>query len=124
MPLGIVGATSDPVRGSPTCTVRGGVRGLLLLTLALSLDSVSCAGRGAAASVVKVWFLQGEQTVSVERPGSSATDAVTALFAGPTATERARGLRTYVPAGTNLNRVTVASGLARVDVSLNFVLGK
>jgi hypothetical protein len=90
-------------------------------SLASSLPATATA---AATPTVKVWFLQGEQMVSVERPGSTAADGVSALFAGPTAVERGQGLRTYVPPGTKLNGVTVVNGLARVDVSLKFTLGK
>jgi lipoprotein-anchoring transpeptidase ErfK/SrfK len=96
---------------------------LALVVVALGLCVVFPAGSGAAGTL-KVWFLQGEQMVPVDRPGSTAADAVAALLAGPTAAERSRGLRTYVPAGTTLNDVTVVNGLARVDVSLSFALGR
>jgi hypothetical protein len=99
-------------------------RHLLLLALALAVLSPLPARAGAAAPTVNVWFLQGEQMVPVARPGSTAADAVTALLTGPTAAERAKGMRTYVPAGTKLNGVTVVNGLARVDLGLNFVLGQ
>ena len=95
-----------------------------MLGLALVLVSVLAAGSSAASPTLKVWFLQGEQLVAVDRPGSTAAEAVAALFAGPTAAERSAGMRTYVPAGTKLNDVTIANGLARVDLSLKFVLGK
>ena len=81
------------------------------------------SGSSAAGSTLKVWFVQGEQMVSVDRPGATAADAVTALLAGPTAAERSQGIRTYVPAGTRLNGVTIANGVARVDLSLPFALG-
>jgi lipoprotein-anchoring transpeptidase ErfK/SrfK len=96
----------------------------VLLALALMLVVALPAGSSAAAPTLKVWFLQGEQMVPVVRPGATATDAVTALLAGPTASERGQGLRTYVPAGTTLNGVTVVDGVARVDLSLDFVLGR
>src|SRR5262249_56911435 len=99
-------------------------RRIVVLAGGLVLVCALPAGSNAAGSTLKVWFLQGEQMVPVERPGSTASDAVTALLAGPTAAERSRGMRTYVPAGTKLNGVTVASGVARVDVSLKFALGQ
>src|SRR5215471_7335080 len=89
----------------------------------VSLLALVSVGSGAAASTVRVWFLQGEQMVPVERSGSTAADAVTALLQGPTAAERGRGLRTYVPAGVKLNGVTVTNGVARVDLTLKFALG-
>ena len=96
---------------------------LALVFLALGVVFVFPAGSSAAATV-KVWFLQGEQMVSVQRSGSTADDAVAALLAGPTAAEKAQGMRTYVPATTKLNSVTVENGVARVDVTLEFVLGR
>jgi lipoprotein-anchoring transpeptidase ErfK/SrfK len=96
----------------------------LASAFALSLVSLLPAGAGAASPTVQVWFLQGEQLAAVQRPGSTAADAVTALLAGPTAAERAQGFRTYVPAGTKLNGVTIVNGVARVDLSLPFVLGQ
>src|SRR5262249_44759146 len=99
-------------------------RRIVVLAVGLVLVCALPAGSNAAGPTLKVWFLQGEQLVPVERPGSTAADAVTALLAGPTATEQSQGMRTYVPAGTKLNGVTVANGLARVDLSLKFALGK
>jgi hypothetical protein len=100
-------------------------RGVCLVALALALALVLALPAGAreTAPTLKVWFLQGEQMVPVARPGSTAADAVAALLAGPTPTEKSRGFRTYVPAGTKLNGVTVVNGLARVDLSLDFALG-
>jgi hypothetical protein len=139
MPLGSVGATGDPLGSARSTAIAagvapaersalvprrpGGLRGVLLLALAVGLFLGCAAGGGAAAPALKVWFLQGEQMVSVPRSGTTAADAVSALFAGPTAAEQRQGFRTYVPAGTKLNGVTVTNGLARVDVSLNFALG-
>jgi L,D-transpeptidase catalytic domain/Sporulation and spore germination/Putative peptidoglycan binding domain len=74
-------------------------------------------------STVKVWFLQGEQLVSVTRPGSSPQGAIQALLKGPTPAEYALGFRTYIPAATTLRAVTIANGLVTVDLSLPFALG-
>ena len=73
---------------------------------------------------VKVWFLQGEQMISVDRPGTTAQDAITQLLVGPTAAEAKRGYETYVPQGTTINGVTVANGIATVDLGLEFVQGR
>ncbi len=54
------------------------------------------------------------QTVAV------ATAAVNALLAGPTARERAIGMSTDIPAGTTLRRLTIAGGVATVDLSSAF----
>ncbi len=75
----------------------------------------------AAHADVQVWFLQGEQVESVTRPGSTPQDAMTALLAGPTAEEQARGLRTYIPQGTPLRSFAIAGGVAQVNLGLGFV---
>ena len=51
-------------------------------------------------------------------------EAVAALLAGPTAAEAKAGIETYVPAGTSLRSVTVENGVATVDLSLKFALGR
>jgi peptidoglycan hydrolase-like protein with peptidoglycan-binding domain len=91
--------------------------------IALVISLVLTAAASGETTSVKVWFLQGEQLVSVDRPGSTVNDAVTALLAGPTAQERKLGFRTYIPARTSLNDATVANGVATVDVALPFALG-
>jgi spore germination protein GerM len=89
---------------------------------------VSVAGAGAALAKpstngVSVWFLRGEQLARVSRPGTTPADAVRQLIAGPTAAERKLGYRTYVPAGTRLSSVSVANGVATVNVNGWFTSG-
>jgi peptidoglycan hydrolase-like protein with peptidoglycan-binding domain len=81
------------------------------------------AARSTAASGgphVHVYFVQGEQLRPVVRPGRTARDAVRQLIVGPTRAERRHGFRTYVPAATRLRRVSVANGLATVDLNHAF----
>ena len=73
---------------------------------------------------VEIWFLKGEQLSAVNRPGATVQDAITQLLQGPTAAEKKSGVRTYVPTGTKLRSAAVVNGVATVDVSLPFVLGK
>ncbi len=77
-----------------------------------------------ASADVKVWFPQGEQLISVTRPGSTANDALQALIAGPTTAEKAKGVRTYVPAGTPVRSLSVVDGLATVDLGDRFAGGR
>ena len=65
-----------------------------------------------------VFFLQGEQLVQVSRPGATPADALRQLVSGPTRADVKRGVRTYVPHGSQVRSVTVASGLATVDLKL------
>ena len=99
---------------------------VLRVTLLASVVVLACVGVASAAgasSHVAVFFLRGEQLASVQRPGSSALDAMRGLVAGPTAAERARGFRTYLPAGTRLLSVKVAHGVATVDLNEPFASG-
>jgi hypothetical protein len=100
----------------------------VLATLGFVLTSpiatrVQSADAGTASPTVKVWFLVGEQLVSVVRPGSTPQAAVQALIKGPSVAEYKLGYRTYVPPATVLRSLTVAHGEATVDLSLNFALG-
>ena len=94
-----------------------------LTVAAVTVTGVSAASNAATATV-KVWFLQGEQMVGIDRPGSTAREAMDHLLAGPAAAEVKRGVRTYLPKGTTLRSVTVANGIATVDLGITFVQGK
>jgi Sporulation and spore germination/Putative peptidoglycan binding domain/L,D-transpeptidase catalytic domain len=93
-----------------------------LLALAAALLTVAAAP-AAPGPTGPVYFVRGEQLAPVSRAGTSAEDAVRRLLAGPTRAEAARGFRTYLPAGTRLNGVTVEGGLATVDVNERFAAG-
>jgi hypothetical protein len=54
---------------------------------------------------------------SIPQTQALATVAMNRLLAGPTSEERAQGYSTQIPAGTKLNRITIESGVARVDFS-------
>lgn len=86
--------------------------------------AVAPSSGAPASDRVPVYFLQGEQLIRVTRPGASPADAVRQLIAGPSSREAARQIRTYVPSGTSVRRVTVALGLATVDVGGRFTAGR
>jgi hypothetical protein len=97
-------------------------------TLALSaVAAVVAIGAGSAGARtdarVRVAFLQGEQVAYVERTGSGVRAAVAALLAGPRAAERQRKITTQVPQGSSLRSVSVARGVATVDLGEGFALG-
>ena len=94
--------------------IGGLARILAGLAVALALPGGAPASERAT---VGVSFLQGEQVVVVQRSGSGARAAVTALLAGPTAAERAREITTQVPAGVPVRSVTVANGVSRLRVT-------
>lgn len=77
-------------------------------------------------STVGVYLLHDERVQPVARTAHGAgvaAEAVRGLLAGPTATERAAGLSTAVPAGTRLLDLAVSNGLATVDLSGEFASG-
>jgi hypothetical protein len=95
-----------------------------LVMLVATLVVVATTSAASMAPRVPVYFVQGEQLVQVMRQGGTPEAAVRQLVAGPTAAEVKRGLRTYVPSGTKVLRVTVAKGLATVDLDARFVAGQ
>ncbi|MDH3500432.1 MAG: GerMN domain-containing protein, partial [Acidimicrobiia bacterium] len=58
-----------------------------------------------------------------ESPNTVAADAIKALIAGPTDAEQAAGLYTAIPTETLPLGVTIADGLATVDLSREFEMG-
>lgn len=75
----------------------------------------------------RVYFLRGEQVAAagreVPRTEAVGVAALRALIAGPTYAERAAGLGTTVPPGTELRSLAIAAGLATVDLSSDFESG-
>jgi hypothetical protein len=106
--------------GDASASAGGAVAATAVVFVAL-VAGVLAPGAAPVTGQVPVWFLQGEQLARVSRPGTTPEIAVRRLVAGPTAAERRRGFRTYVPAGTPVHRVTVANGLATVDLGRRFV---
>jgi hypothetical protein len=101
---------------------------LRLAAVALAVLAAALAASGSAltaspARTISVFFLRGEQLASVPRQGSGAADAVRALIAGPSRAEAKRTFRTYVPSGTQLHSVSVANGVATVDLGARFTAG-
>ena len=100
------------------------MRAILLGAAAVVVGlSASGATSSAAFGQVPVFFLKGEQLVPVLRAGTSRVNAVRQLFGGPTAREKASGMRSYIPQGTTLRSVVVGQGFATVDVSREFTAG-
>jgi hypothetical protein len=98
-------------------------RAALLLGLLVALGASSTTAAAPPKAHVFVYFGQGEQLAAVSRAGTTSADALRQLIAGPTAAELKRGFRTYIPAGTPVNNVTVADGLATVDLGSRFTSG-
>lgn len=73
-----------------------------------------------------VYFLRGEKLAPARRDLAGpavAASAVRALLAGPTEAERAAGMTSTIPAGTELRGVNLVAGTATVDLSGRFDTG-
>jgi len=78
----------------------------------------------ATAVEARVYFTRDSTVATAGRrvtPPAVAQGAVEALLAGPTEAEAALGLTSPIPAGTELRRISVADGLATVDLSGSFL---
>jgi len=73
----------------------------------------SNAKKGSASNCNLVFSLPR----SIPQTQALATIALQRLLAGPTSEERAQGYSSQIPAGTRLNKVSVASGVATADFS-------
>ena len=75
----------------------------------------------------EVWFSRGGrlvQALRVYRPTPRvATAALAALLTGPTRAERAAGTGTEIPQGTRLLGLSIANGVAGVDLTSDFEAG-
>ena len=98
------------------------LRAGVLLT-ALAALTVGVGADAQPSGTVRVAFVQGEQLVSIARPGTTPRDAVSDLIAGPTAAERSHGFRTYLAPGTRLLHLGVAGRVATVDLNGAFTAG-
>lgn len=87
------------------------------------------ANAPATVTLRLYWVEAGENALGVDRTlpytQAVATAAMNALLAGPTPQELATwpAISTAIPAGTKLNGVTVADGIAKVDLSPEFESG-
>jgi lipoprotein-anchoring transpeptidase ErfK/SrfK len=96
---------------------------LQLAAVGLAAAALLAPAQLAQAATGDVFFGQGEQLVAVTRPAATPQDAIVALLAGPSATEKTAGFRSYVPAGTPLRSLSVADGVATVDLGELFIQG-
>jgi murein L,D-transpeptidase YcbB/YkuD len=89
--------------------------------LAVLLGALASAGTAGAG--VQVWLLADGKPAPVTRGGNGVRQAVEQLLAGPTAAERARGLKTAVPRATTLRSLTVSKRIVTVDLGERFAAG-
>lgn len=84
-------------------------------------------GTPAAARTLQVWFARDGRLAEALRTYKPtrkvATAALDALLGGPVAAERAAGLSSEIPPGTRLLGITIANGVANVDLSSDYEAG-
>ncbi|MBI1758499.1 MAG: GerMN domain-containing protein [Actinobacteria bacterium] len=81
---------------------------------------------GAATTTVRTYFIRNEKVAPVARTVSGtavAKAAMEQLVAGPTASEKAAGLTSSVPAGTKVLGISITNGTATVDLSATYTSG-
>jgi Sporulation and spore germination/L,D-transpeptidase catalytic domain/Putative peptidoglycan binding domain len=100
------------------------IRALAAAVALVALVPAAAPAGGGQSGTARVYFLQGEQLVAVNRAGSTARTAVAALLGRPTKAEAARQFRTYLPSGTPLRGVRVSKGVATVDLGEQFAAGR
>lgn len=113
--------------------MRGSIRSMRPRATAARLRRVAIAAGalvaalaapGAASAEVKIYLLQGEQLVAVNRPGSTVEDAVGALLKGATRAEATqRQMRSAIQRSTPVHRVAVTGDLATVDFGRRLAFG-
>ncbi len=85
--------------------------------------AAAAALAGSASAATRVAFVQGEQNVTVTRPGAGLSAAVASLMAGPTPAERLTQIRSYILPRTPVRSVSQAGTVATIDLGARFVSG-
>jgi len=88
---------------------------VFLAVLACVLVFADSAGAG-----VSVWFVDHGKPVEVQRSGTTIRRALVELLAGPTVSERGRGLHSAVPRSTQLRSLAVSHRIVTVDLGAGF----
>ena len=88
------------------------------------LLAVAGMASAQASAATRVTFVQGEQNVTVARPGDGLQAAIQALVAGPTRAEKRGQIRSYILKNTPVLAVSQAGSTATVDLGRRFVAGQ
>lgn len=99
----------------------------LMLAIAAIVVLGTSAGSAFAASKAKVFFARDDRLQAVERVVPDGADrlqvAVNGLLRGPTAAERADGIRSAIPKGVTATEIVVSGGIAFVRLPDTFAAG-
>jgi hypothetical protein len=117
---GSVDAGPTPTRAPTTTATPGG-------TATTPPDGAPGTTAGSGTTLVTLYFTRGEKITAVRRSvpkvSGIGAEAVKALVGGPTAAETADGLGTAIPPETRFRGLSIADGVARVDLSKAFESG-
>jgi hypothetical protein len=94
-------------------------RRLVLLTVAAAALALP-----ADALALQVWFVQDGRLAPADRHVTGVRGAVRAVLSGPTAAERARGLRSTIPRGVPLRGVDVRRRVVTLDLGTRIASGR
>lgn len=95
----------------------------LLCALTALLVTVGPAAAGTSVRAGEVWFVRDGKPVAVPRTPRRLPAVVRALLAGPTLSERRRGIVSAIPPGTQLRDLTVRSRIVTLDLGSRFANG-
>jgi Sporulation and spore germination/Immunoglobulin-like domain of bacterial spore germination len=132
--LGILVASCGAGRGAesagpvPTAAPGGDVAGTSAGTTSVVDQGGSSTSSGTATRIsYEVWFTRGESLFVARRDQPATprigTAAMESLLAGPTPSEQAAAVGSQIPAGTQFLGLTVADGIATVDLTSEFESG-
>ena len=99
----------------------------LAIPAAVGVCALAAAAQGLGAKDVhrgQVWFLRDGEPVAVSRVAPAIPGLVRSLLLGPTRTERAKGLRSAIPAGSAIRELTVSRRVVTVDLDARFAAGR
>ena len=94
------------------------------VVLTLAFCSLALALPGSATAALGIWFTADGKPTQVTRGAGTIESAVRHLLAGPTATERRRGLGSAIPRGTPLLGLDVSRRIVTVDLGVRFAAGR
>ena len=124
----IIGSSTTPTSASslPTTTPPATSAPATTVTAATTATSVATTVVPEQMTL-SAYFLRDERIATTHRTVAhtvaTSNAALTELLAGPNANEVAIGVSTAIPAGTELNGVRIAGGIATADLSSQFASG-
>jgi hypothetical protein len=99
----------------------------LAIPAAVGASALALAAPALGASEARrgeVWFLRVGLPAAVTRVAPALPGLVRSLLEGPTRAERAKGLRSAIPAGSAIRELTISRRVVTVDLDARFAAGR